>query len=116
MGFGIFLVHPPMALVLLSASVERCFVSRMRDFFFLIYPITSPELKLLIRSDIKGGKMQRLAKYVYHSAKFWEGPKIAVLDVRFTLQCAVCSAQCAVCSVHYAVSFFCVQCSVKCEM
>ena len=27
------LVHPPMALVLLSASVERCFVSRMRDFF-----------------------------------------------------------------------------------
>ena len=27
------LVHPPMASVLLSASVERCFVSRMRDFF-----------------------------------------------------------------------------------
>ena len=26
------LVHPSMALVLLSASVERCFVSRMRDF------------------------------------------------------------------------------------
>ena len=33
MGFGVFLVHPPMASVLLSASVERCFVSRMRDFF-----------------------------------------------------------------------------------
>ena len=31
-GFGVFLVHPPMASVLLSASVERCFVSRMRDF------------------------------------------------------------------------------------
>ena len=31
--FGVFLVHPPMASVLLSASVERCFVSRMRDFF-----------------------------------------------------------------------------------
>ena len=29
------LVHPPMASVLLSASVERCFVSRMRDFSFL---------------------------------------------------------------------------------
>ena len=28
------MVHPPMASVLLSASVERCFVSRMRDFFF----------------------------------------------------------------------------------
>ena len=27
------LVHPPMASVLLSALVERCFVSRMRDFF-----------------------------------------------------------------------------------
>ena len=32
LGFGVFLVHPPMASVLLSASVERCFVSRMRDF------------------------------------------------------------------------------------
>ena len=31
-GFGVFLIHPPMASVLLSASVERCFVSRMRDF------------------------------------------------------------------------------------
>ena len=31
-GFWVFLVHPPMASVLLSASVERCFVSRMRDF------------------------------------------------------------------------------------
>ena len=33
LGFGVFLVHPPMASVLLSASVEKCFVSRMRDFF-----------------------------------------------------------------------------------
>ena len=32
-GFGVFLVHLPMASVLLSASVERCFVSRMRDLF-----------------------------------------------------------------------------------
>ena len=32
-GFWVFLVHPPMASVLLSASVERCFVSRMRDFY-----------------------------------------------------------------------------------
>ena len=31
MGFGVFLVHPPMT-VLLSSSVERCFVSHMRDF------------------------------------------------------------------------------------
>ena len=32
LGFGVFLVHLPMASVLLSASVERCFVSRTRDF------------------------------------------------------------------------------------
>ena len=32
-GFGVFLVQPTMVLVLLSASVERCFVSRMQDFF-----------------------------------------------------------------------------------
>ena len=31
--FWVFLVHPTVESVLLSASVERCFVSRMRDFF-----------------------------------------------------------------------------------
>ena len=31
-GFWVFLVHPTVVSVLLSASVERCFVSRMRDF------------------------------------------------------------------------------------
>ena len=31
--FWVFLVHPTVVLVLLSASVERCFVSHMRDFF-----------------------------------------------------------------------------------
>ena len=31
LGFWVFLVHPTVVLVLLSASVERCFVSRMRD-------------------------------------------------------------------------------------
>ena len=33
--FWVFLVHPTVVSVLLSASVERCFVSRMRDFFAL---------------------------------------------------------------------------------
>ena len=33
MGFWVFLVHPTMVLVLLSASVEISFVSRMRDFY-----------------------------------------------------------------------------------
>ena len=32
-GFCVFLVHPTVALVLLSAWVERFNVSRMRDFF-----------------------------------------------------------------------------------
>ena len=31
-GFRVFLVHPTVVSVLLSASVERCFVSPMRDF------------------------------------------------------------------------------------
>ena len=35
MGFWLFLVHPTVVLVLLSASVKRCFVSRMRDFFYM---------------------------------------------------------------------------------
>ena len=37
LGFGVFLVHPIMVSVLLCASVERCFVSRMRDFFSLFF-------------------------------------------------------------------------------
>ena len=32
-GFWVFLAHPTVVSVLLSALVERCFVSRMRDFF-----------------------------------------------------------------------------------
>ena len=32
--FLLFLVHPTVVSVLLSATVERCFVSRMRDFFY----------------------------------------------------------------------------------
>ena len=32
LGFRVFSVHPTVVSVLLSASVERCFVSRMRDF------------------------------------------------------------------------------------
>ena len=31
-GFGVFLVYLTVVSVLLSASAERCFVSRMRDF------------------------------------------------------------------------------------
>ena len=37
-GFRVFLVHPTVVLVLLSASVERCFVSRMRDFLLQVCP------------------------------------------------------------------------------
>ena len=34
LGFWVYLVHPTVVSALLSPSVERCFVSRMRDFFF----------------------------------------------------------------------------------
>ena len=36
-GFGVFLVHPTVVSVLLSASVERFFVSCMRDFFYIFF-------------------------------------------------------------------------------
>ena len=36
LGFRLFLDHPTVVSVLLSASVERCFVSRMRIFFLLL--------------------------------------------------------------------------------
>ena len=35
--FWVFLVHPTVVSVLLSASVERCFVSRMRHFYIKSY-------------------------------------------------------------------------------
>ena len=35
LGFWVFLIDPTVLLVLLSALVERCFVSRMRDFCFM---------------------------------------------------------------------------------
>ena len=39
LGIGVFLIHPTVVSVLLSASVERCFVSRMRDFFIRILQV-----------------------------------------------------------------------------
>ena len=37
LGFWVFLVNSTVVSVLLSAAVERCFVSRMQDFFFIKY-------------------------------------------------------------------------------
>ena len=53
-GFWVFLVHPPMALVLLSALVERCFVSRIRDFFWIIM-IMIPSLVALEDTALYAG-------------------------------------------------------------
>ena len=44
-GFWVFLVHPTVVLVLLSAPVKRCFVSRMRD--FSIYTFNLPVISAL---------------------------------------------------------------------
>ena len=43
LGFWVLLVHPTVVSVLLSASVERCFVSRMRDFYKLSIYLYSPK-------------------------------------------------------------------------
>ena len=48
LGFWVFLVHPTVVLVLvLSASVERCFVSRMRDFV-----LDNPTLEQALEMDL----------------------------------------------------------------
>ena len=47
-GFRVFLVHPTVVSVLLSASVERCLVSRMRDFFYTREATYSQSLKPFI--------------------------------------------------------------------
>ena len=54
-GFGVLLVNPPMASVLLSASVERCFVSRMRDFYYsILYKwISAPLLCKSLKTSTK---------------------------------------------------------------
>ena len=44
LGFRVFLVHPTVVSVLLSASVKRCFVSRMRDFVLIILKIADKSL------------------------------------------------------------------------
>ena len=44
LGLWVFLVHPTVVSVLLSASVERCFVSRMQD-FLEIFRLDSFNLK-----------------------------------------------------------------------
>ena len=43
LGFWVFLVHPTAVSVLLSALVERFFVSRMRDFFPLLPEVRCPK-------------------------------------------------------------------------
>ena len=52
MYFLVFLVHPTVVSVLLSASVERCFVSRMRDFFCIGATIlTRPEIQCFLYAE-----------------------------------------------------------------
>ena len=57
-GFGVFLFHPTVLSVLLSASVERCFVSRMRD--FSNYIMLNTDISPL---NIKMGLVMRLNFY-----------------------------------------------------
>ena len=99
MGFGVFLVHPTMASVLLSASVERCLVSRMRDF--------------------SGGFLMHREVWIMECAVcsvIFE-VKCEMFHAVWNMQCETCSVKCAVwnmqCRLKYAV-----QCenAVLCEM
>ena len=45
-GFWVFLVHPTVVSVLLSASIERCFVSCMQDFFQKKSPTVSMKSRI----------------------------------------------------------------------
>ena len=76
MGFWVILVHPTVVSVLLSASVERCFVSRMRDLkkkyiekplnvvFSLNMPVENVNLlylyKAKMRLGVRLGNLSRL--------------------------------------------------------
>jgi hypothetical protein len=65
--FGVFLVHPPMASVLLSASVERFSVSRMRDFYEETWKnIVYLEYFLLILASIFFG-----LRVIFFSSQKW---------------------------------------------
>ena len=55
LGFWVFLVHPTVVSVLLSASVKRCFVSRMRDFFHAPCPCPLSSINGLKLSLLQDG-------------------------------------------------------------
>ena len=61
-GFWVFLVHPTVVSVLLSASVERCFVSRMRDFNWS-HPYTHTAHASKEKYSRKNKKFRRRKKY-----------------------------------------------------
>ena len=81
LGFWLFLVHPTVVLVLLCASVERCFVSRMRDFFlgipfyfffFFFYPNKKipPPLKKNVLMVLLHARVKRFSVSRMHDF-FW---------------------------------------------
>ena len=70
-GFGVFLVHPPMASVLLSASVEIFSVSRMQDFFSRCHSLVK-EVKVSIRSSIKLKMFKSAGNKLYETELPWQ--------------------------------------------
>ena len=58
LGFWVFLVHPTVVSVLLSASVERFFVSRMRDFFgWGLKIMKGPKWVIFLKGFLKVGPL-----------------------------------------------------------
>ena len=94
-----FWVHPPMASVLLSASVERWFVSRMRDFLLYFLSIndanrTNQEILCLPYAYLK----HRWSQAVLQSALLFNDSFIECLFMKlsikplhhFTSHCPIC--------------------------
>ena len=81
MGFWVFFVHPTVVSVLLSAYVERCFVSRMRDFSFTLNNVIF-RLRSLIASFVV---FKVLDAQEQEGFKKWALPDSSVMG--FTAMC-----------------------------
>ena len=72
MGFWVFLVQPTVVSVLLSASVKRCFVSRMRDFFLYVLGLGK---KIIFKvpfymSEVTSGHIVCFGAFLRHTTGF----------------------------------------------
>ena len=111
---------PPMASVLLSASVERCFVSRMRDLFPINQILTSFLNEGFVLTIIVFGSVQGLSIH-FKKIKWINGPS-SVHEVKYSVKTTIQFAvqyyvQCSTdnCTGGYSrVNYSILQCSAQC--